>query len=52
MKRWTKETAENFARKYIVAGKGILLDGTATLGLCSAFDYLVNQHGYFLCERR
>jgi hypothetical protein len=46
MKMWTKETAERTVSKMLGKNKTIILDGHATLGLLSACDYLVNEHGY------
>jgi hypothetical protein len=46
MKNLWLEEAERKAKNVIGKGKTIILDGTATLGLLSVTDYLVNHHGY------
>jgi len=46
MKKWTKESAERFARENIGSNKTCILDGNLSLGKLSAMDYLVNYHGY------
>lgn len=46
MKKWTKETAEKKLGNKMAENKMIIIDGTLTLGQCSAADYLVANHGY------
>lgn len=50
MKKWTEETAKRVAAQNIGESKVIFLDGKATLSVCSAFDFLVNHHGYIFSE--
>ena len=46
MKNIWLEEALRKAKHVIGKNKTIILDGTATLGLLSITDYLVNHHGY------
>jgi hypothetical protein len=47
MKIWTKESAERIIKNQIGKTHAIILDGTMTLGMLSAADYLVKHHGYW-----
>lgn len=47
MKTWTKESAERIIKNQIGKTHAIILDGTMTLGMLSAADYLVKNHGYW-----
>jgi len=47
MRKWTKETAERMLKDNLVPdNKTIYFNGDATLGKCSAADYLTNHCGY------
>lgn len=47
----TKERAEKLTARHRGAGKTIYLDGTFTLSIAAAADYLVNHQGYIFQEK-
>lgn len=52
MGKMTLAEAEQIVAKYKGSGKTIFLDGTMSLRVCAAADYLVNHCGYIYRERK
>ena len=52
MRKMTLAEAEQRVAKYKGSGKTIFLDGTMSLKVCAAADYLVNHCGYIYGERK